>query len=137
MKRTDTLSQSTPMSTLRYCTVHYTWNICAVSQSYPMATLMYCTIQYMQYSIPEIYIQHRHRVIVNSQSSIVISKILNHDFLMKIFTKPHLKKNIPPKCCYSASFGILWTHIDIFFWLKIGFQNLHFLPHYKIYVFPL
>ena len=68
-------------------------------------------------------------------SSIVI---LNHDFFMKTLTKStFVLENIPPKCCYSASFGILWTHFDIFFWPKIGFQNFQFFPHYKIYDFPL
>ena len=71
-------------------------------------------------------------------NSIVISKIINHDFLMKIL-KNHFfyRKHTPPKCCYSASFGILWTHIDEYFWPKIGFQNFHFFPHYKLGHFPL
>ena len=46
-------------------------------------------------------------------------------------------ENIPPQMGYSASFGILWTHIDKFFWPKIGFQNLNFFLHYKQGYFPL
>ena len=35
----------------------------------------------------------------------------------------------PPKCCYSASFGILWTHIDIFFsGQKLDFWKISFFP---------
>ena len=57
---------------------------------------------------------------------------------MKTLTKStFFYKTYPPKCCYFASFGILWTHIDIFFWPKIGFQNLNFFPHYKQGYFPL
>ena len=46
----------------------------------------------------------------------------SHDNIDKIH---FLKKTYPPKCCYSASFGILWTNIDIFFWPKMQFQNVH------------
>ena len=31
-------------------------------------------------------------------------------------------KTYLPKCCYSASYGILWTHIDIFSSQKLDFK---------------
>ena len=46
-------------------------------------------------------------------------------------------ENIPPKCCYSASFGILWNNIGQFLRPKMGFQIVQFFPHYKIHAFPL
>ena len=39
--------------------------------------------------------------------------------------------NIPPKCSYSASFGVLWSNISQFFLPKMGFQIFHFSPIIK------
>ena len=49
-------------------------------------------------------------------------------------------ENIPPKCCYSASFGILWTHIDIFtyrkFWhISRRFWVFEFLRFWLLFSF--
>ena len=51
---------------------------------------------------------------------------------MKILTKStFLRRHTPPKCCYSASFGILWTHIDVFSGQKLDFKMFSFSPIIK------
>ena len=65
-------------------------------------------------------------------SSIVISKVLNHDFFMKILTKSTFLRKHTPQMLLSASFGVLWTNIGKKkIWPKMGFQHFHFPPIIK------
>ena len=71
-------------------------------------------------------------------SSIVISKIWNYDFSWKYWQNRLFIENIPPKCCNSSSFVILWTHIGNFLRPKLIFQNLNCSPFIKsMFFFPI